>query len=481
MTLTQGTPSPSIPLSGSIARCNSFFRDPSGYVFTEKGQIRRMIRPLYFREFDHLEKSGLYKELVDWGLLIPHTLLDRSAEGITIAPQRVPLITYPSEWSFEALKGAALLHLKINVVAMDFNMILKDATAYNVQFIGSAPIFIDTLSFDFYKEDHPWDAFGQFCRHFIAPLLLMKYRSLDFNRVLTSFIDGIPVDMASSLLPKRTHLGLFIKSNIHMHAKSIRRNQEDSSSFKKTAKLSKKGLLNIFRYTSSFLEGLHYPKKQSEWGQYYDSTNYSEEAFKEKDNRVRSWIEEIQASRIWDAGGNDGHFSRSIAPGKELVVTSDIDPVAVDRSFMLSKEVGLGKNILSLLIDLANPTPSFGFTNTERTSFIERIRATSFDCSLALALIHHLCISNGLSFPMVAGLFASLSTHLIIEFVDRRDDRVERILGNMRGRRSLFDFYTRENFEKDFSSVFTIKDTLAIPQSFRVLYLMESKKLLPTI
>ena len=452
---------------------DSSFRDPSGCIFTKEGKFYRKIFPPYFKEFDHVEESGLYKDLTEKELLVPHKLIERSAESITIMPETIPFISYPSEWSFEALKEASLLHMKINTMAMNFGMILKDASAYNVQFVGSRPIFIDTLSFSFYKDGYPWDAFGQFCRHFIAPLLLMKYRSLDFNKILTSFLDGIPLEMASELLPKRTHFNVFIKTNIHLHSRIIRKNQD--ASVRKTIKLSRKKLLNIFDYTYSFLSDLKYSNKLSEWGNYYDSTNYTSRAFEEKNNTILSWLNEIRAHKIWDAGGNDGYFSRKVSSGREIIITSDIDPIAVDRSFVLNKDSRAPKNILSLLVDLTNPTPSFGFENKERISFLERIREFSLDCSLALALIHHLSISNNCSFGMISKMFSSVSKYLIIEFVDRKDPHCARVLENMGEKKHLFNFYNKDNFEKDFERVFFLRRVERIPGHFRTLYLMESK------
>ena len=175
------------------------FRDPSGYVFERKGEVYRAINASYFSVFEHLHTCGLYDKLVQANFLITHTLISESKKRIVIKPQRIPFVSYPCEWSFSMIKQAALLHLRINMLALEHNMLLKDASAYNVQFIGSQAVFIDTLSFAHYLEDKPWYAFGQFCRHFVAPLLLMKYKALDTNRWLTSAIDGIQLDLAARL------------------------------------------------------------------------------------------------------------------------------------------------------------------------------------------------------------------------------------------------------------------------------------------
>ena len=404
--------------------------------------------------------------------LVPYELIDRNSEQIDIKPVHLSLISHPSEWSFNALKDAALLQLDINTLALEHGMILKDASAYNVQFLGPCPIFIDTLSFDFYREGTPWYAFGQFCRHFLAPLLLMKYRSLDSNQMLNHFIDGVPLDLASRLLPWKTHFSPFIKSNIHLHAKAIEKGQRRR--VPSTATLSKKSLLNILRYTRSFLSDLEYDDSSSEWGDYYSFTNYSQEAFAFKERTIAMWVDEVRARKIWDVGGNDGHFSRNVSAGKKLVLATDLDPIAVDRSFIKNKRLG-EEGGFSLQVNILNPTPSFGFENREREGFLTRVKGLEIDCSFVLALIHHLCISNNCSFKMVAQLLRPLSRHIIIEFVDREDSWVERLLKNMGERRHLFDWYSKSNFEQAFGKCFAIQKRKQIPQTMRTLYLMTAK------
>ena len=440
------------------------FRDPCGQVFVKEGVLYRSIQSSYFKEFEHLEQSGLLSLLQERKLLVSHTVVERG-EKIILRPQPLPFISYPCEWSFSALKQAALLHLEISRVALEHGMILKDASGYNVQFVGSHPIFIDTPSFDLYKEGTPWQAYGQFCRHFMAPLLLMSYRSEELGKVLSLFMDGLPLDMASALLPLRSHLSPYIALNLHAHARSLLKNRKHSAP-RAQASLSRKGLENLLGHAKLFLEDLTPLRRETEWGDYYQFTNYSEESFSAKENVVAQWLERIGARRIWDVGGNDGHFSRKVAPGRELVISSDIDPVAVDKSFEKGGEV------LSLLVDILNPTPGIGFANQERTPFLERVQSAQLDGIMALALIHHLCISGSCSFEMIARLFSELAPHLIIEFVHREDSWVKRLLDNMGDRRWVFDFYRQDNFEKDFSRYFSIEEKERVSGAERTLYLM---------
>ena len=154
----------------------SSFRDPSGFVFAENGRVYRQINNGFAEHFDQFMSSGLYDVLVSKGYLVAHE--DVTASNIqrgpdcyrVIAPEIIPYIAYPYEWSFSQLQDAAMLTLRIQTVALQHGYILKDASAYNVQFKDGKPVFIDTLSFEPYVEGAPWVAYRQFCQHFLAPL-----------------------------------------------------------------------------------------------------------------------------------------------------------------------------------------------------------------------------------------------------------------------------------------------------------------------
>ena len=440
------------------------FRDPSGHISYIDGEICRIIRPSYFPEYVQLMQSGLYRQLVEREWLIPHHEVRRDQSEIVIRPTTLNFISYSSEWCFEALKRAALLHLQICLLSIDRNMILKDASAYNVQFINTRPIFIDTLSFTCYREGTPWFAFGQFCRHFIAPLLLMKYRSLALGRIAHSFIDGMPLDAASEMLPWRTWLSPFVLLNIHIHS---RKNSDHYRS--KDIRLSKKSLLNLINYVVLFLEKLTYGNQKSQWSNYREIMNYTSTAFSEKIGVVNRWLREVNAERIWDVGGNDGHITEQVSSDADLAINTDCDPIAIDRSFKKHQRM------LSLCVDLSNPAPAHGFANLEREAFIDRMKQAKIDCILILAVIHHLAMA-GYPFAMLAELFAQLTDYLLIEFVDRKDSYVAKMLKQTSNDSNFFAFYRRENFEREFQKSFAILKTHRVNGSLRTLYLMQMNR-----
>ena len=441
------------------------FRDPSGHIFTDQDKLYRQINPIYFQQFKYLIDSGLYNELTSREHLITHKELKKTEDQIIIQPKKIPFISYPTEWTFEAIKDAALLCLNMNLTALKYNMILKDASIYNIQFVGTKPIFIDTLSFDFYQKNKPWRAFGQFIRHFLCPLLLMKYKATDMSSLLVKFIDGIPLDITSCMLPIRTHFSPFIKTNIHMHSKALKHNGYNS----KNPELTKKSLINIIKYNISFIQSLTLKQKTS-WSDYYQKTNYDKQALDQKTKITKSFLEKINPQTVLDVGGNDGRFSKD----ENQVILCDSDHSSINRAFLENKKAD--RDILHILCDITNPTPAYGFSNQERYSFLDRIKEYNSDCILALALIHHLCISNNCSFDMVAKLFSSISEHLIIEFVDRSDSQVIRLLDNIREEQHLFDFYNHDNFKEAFLKYFNFESFKKIDNTHRTVYYMRRNK-----
>jgi len=447
------------------------FRDPSGFLFRQNGILYRQINKSYKEHYDFLMESGLYKELTDKHLLIPHKEASE-IQAVTddcykiIQPEEIRFISYPYGWCFSELKDAALTTLEIQKIALEHNMILKDASAYNIQFHQGKPILIDTLSFEKYEEGKPWIAYRQFCQHFLAPLSLMRYKDIRLNQLLKIYLDGIPLDLASKLLPKRTHLKFSLLTHIHLHAKTQDHYANKAVDLNKK-RISKFQLLALTDNIHSFIKNLHLPQIKTEWGEYTDNTNYTDEAHEDKKKIIEKFISETNPKSVWDLGANTGIFSNISAQKGIFTVSFDIDPIAVEKNYLRCKETG-EKNILPLISDLTNPAPSIGWENKERLSISER---GPVDLIMALALIHHLAISNNTPLEKIAECFSKLSKNLIIEWVPKEDSNAQRLL---RTREDIFKNYNQETFEKSFSKFFKIKERCEIKESKRVLYLMRN-------
>ena len=397
------------------------FRDPSGYVFIEEGVLKRRINPIYFNQYNFLKEKGLFKKLFASKSLVKHEELFTDEKEIVIQPEHIPFITYPYEWSFDQYKEAALLTLRIQKFCLDNDMSLKDASAFNVTFHMGKAIFIDSLSFDFYQENRPWRAYKQFVSHFLGPLVLARYHGAENLQLMSKFMDGIPIKMLSSMLPYKTKFNPLVYSNIHLLAKFEDKHNEDYQGKTNESSVSKKGQLNIVKSLYDFIKKLNL-KGKSEWGDYYGKINYSDNAFSQKSKLVNHWITKIKAKTLIDIGGNDGTFVRQIETPLEQALVCDIDNNAVDANFVkvkLNKE----KYITPFVLDVLNPSPSIGFNNKERDSFLNRVKSFKPDITMALALIHHMSLSGNIPFSMSASCSINIRTASAIRVLMARARR----------------------------------------------------------
>ncbi len=450
------------PVAGS-------FRDPSGFLFDRQGVLFRQVNASYQRDYDLLMESGLYDALVSEGLLVAHEEVaadEAAGPGAykVIRPERVPFISYPWEWCFSQLKAAALTTLRLQAIAMDHGMSLKDASAFNIQFHAGRPVFIDTLSFEAYQEGRPWVAYRQFCQHFLAPLALMSYSDHRLGRMLRTFLDGVPVDLTARLLPRRTWLRFGLATHIHLQALAEARLSPGGGSGG-AGRVSKRGLLGILDSLEGTVRKLHWNPGGTTWADYYTETNYSTEAWRDKQARVEQLVRSVDPETVWDLGSNTGVFSRIAATTAQQTISFDMDEAAVERNYLRCAEEG-DSRILPLILDLANPSPGLGWANRERPPLLERGRP---DLVLALALIHHLAIGNNLPFERIAEYLREVTSRLIIEFVPKSDSQVQRMLSS---RQDVFPNYRQDAFEEAFARHFEVRESIPLEDTERRLYLL---------
>ena len=456
------------------SKLKSSFRDPSGFLFMQEGKLYRQVNQCYQADYDLLMRSGLHDELVKSNKIIQHQEVEIPPAVPDLAyrvlqPVQVAFVSYPYEWSFSQLKDAALLTLSIQKTALEHGLTLKDASNYNIQFHHGKPVLIDSLSFEVYHEDQPWIAYRQFCQHFLAPLALMSFTDVRLHRLLRTYIDGIPLDLASRLLPWITRLNFGLLAHIHLHASAQKKYASATvpASLQDQRKgMSKAGLQGLIENLERTVKGLNWEPKGSEWSGYYDTTNYSQAAFEHKSQAVKDLLDRVRPTQVWDLGANTGYFSRIASKMGILTIAFDSDEASVERNYRAMREEN-DANLLPLVLDLTNPSPGTGWQNEERDSFIDRCPA---DMIMALALVHHLAISNNVPLPDLASFFARLGRWLMIEFVPKDDSQAQRLLAV---RKDIFPDYTKEGFEKAFSREFTFREIVPIEESRRTLYLME--------
>lgn len=471
----------------------SSFRDPRGFIFEQDGVLYRQVNESCRSSYEQLMGSGLYDELVEKQLLVPHAEVEAPRDGAMarprggavarprdgamarpgdgagafriLKPDLIPFISYPYEWSFSQLKAAALTVIRIQRIALKHGMTLRDSSAFNVQFVGSRPVFIDTLSFERYVEGRPWVGYRQFCQHFLAPLFVMAGRDPRLSVLSSRWIDGIPLDVARRLTPWRYRLKPGFLTHIWLHSKAQERFQDAASRRHASPRLSRASLVRILDSLKATIQRLSWNPEKTQWAHYYSKTNYSEEAMELKKRFVSSVINEIRPARAVDLGANTGEFSAIAARAGAYVVSTDVDHGAVDLCFRrVSAEKG--ENVLPLVVDLTSPTSAVGWMNEERASFLDRCSGKT-DLVLALALIHHLAIGNNVPLRNVVELLARMGTDAIVEFVDKNDSQVQRLLAS---REDIFDEYCETGFESALSGAFRIIRKQPLSGAHREMY-----------
>jgi hypothetical protein len=329
------------------------------------------------------------------------------------------------------------------------------------------PVFIDTLSFESYREGEPWVAYRQFCEHFLAPLLIMKYIDPRFIQLLRVYTDGIPLDITARMLPFHTKLNPRFLVHIHLHARS-KSHYAGKAIEKRAKKFSKFAMLGFIDSLEGLIKNLTLVSKQTEWADYYSDTNYSAEAHDEKKRLVRQFLETLGPKSVWDLGANNGTFSHLASDKGISTISFDIDPACVEKSYLKVREDN-EESILPLLMDLTNPSPDLGWDGAERDSLAAR---GPCDTLMALALIHHLAISNNLPLIRIASFFRRICHSLIIEWIPKDDSQVQRLLDP---REDIFSDYTIECFEDSFKHYFDVIEFAQIRESNRILYLMKGR------
>ncbi len=453
----------------------SFSRDPSGGLFIHGGDIFRWIDASYQKHYEHLLSCGLYDRLTQRGWIISHEEVSDPTprEGIykVIKPLKIPFVSYPYEWCFSQLKDAALLTLDLQLEALSHGMSLKDASAYNVQFLKGKPVFIDTLSFETISPGAPWKAYGQFCRHFLAPLALMSLSDVHLGGLARNYLDGIPLDMASALLPRWSYLRPGLLAHLHLHARAERRfvNRRPHQALLK-ADQGGEAMSLFISHVEKTVRGLDLKLPAEGWSKYYETrSHYLGAASQGKDAFVEQALKDLRPASVWDLGANTGHFSRMAGRMGATVICFDADPACVEITYRQARKEQ-DSSLLPLLLDLSNPSPSLGWQLQERNSLAQRGPA---DMILALALVHHLALTYRIPLRHIAEGLAQFGDNLLIEFVPKDDPAASTLLHSASSD-DLPD-YTQSHFEEAFGAFFNVRMKTALPDSQRSLFLLQRR------
>jgi ribosomal protein L11 methylase PrmA len=430
-----------------VNRDAASFRDPSGQVYHRDGRVLRTITARAAPHYEHVRDAGLLRRWTERGWLIETCEVpvpaDLAAPDIRYVVEHapIPFVSYPYEWPFGALKAAALLHLDLQIDALDHGVQLSDASAYNVQFDGARPVFIDLLSFRRYEPGEYWMGHRQFCEQFLNPLLLRALVGIPHNAWFRGALEGITAGEINALLPTRRKLSLNVLTHISavawLGARAMRRQSKRQKPRRPLPRASYAGMLHQLRAWIARLEPLGH--RQTTWSDYETTHTYAGEERGKKQAFVARFVRSTKPAMLWDFGCNTGEYAElALTEGAARVIGFEADHGALDRAFARASERQAA--FLPLYMDAANPSPGQGWNQQERRGLAARAPA---DALLALAFTHHLAIGRNVPLDDVAAWLTALAPRGVVEFVPKADPTVQLMLSS---REDVFDDYCEEAF-----------------------------------
>ncbi|MGH7949543.1 MAG: hypothetical protein ACREQF_09985 [Candidatus Binataceae bacterium] len=453
-------------------------RDPEGVVLVEPQRVLRAVKAPAAERLDSAALAKFLERLSSDRIAVATRKLpvsdwpDRaSLPSETVAvyehSPKVPFVSYPYEWPFTLLKRAALAQLDLQVRCLEAGFILKDASAYNTQFIAGRPLFVDVLSIETYKTGEPWIAYGQFCRHFLNPLLVQARAGVEFQPLLKWYVDGVEPRVAAQLLPLWRRFTppalVHVTAQDYLGRGAESANGLGSAPPRTSAAFNVAALLRLANSLRRAIERLDWTPPSGVWTKYDLDDGYAPAAAAAKRSFVAEVAAQTNPTLVLDLGANVGAISKLAAGDGRTVVAMDRDHACVEQMARRSSD-----QLLPLVMDLLNPSTDQGFAGRERKGLAARGPA---DLLLALALIHHLALSAGLALDTIIRWMGSLTRFAVLEFVPAEDPRAAAFIAR-RGEPN--GPYSRDAFEAVLSRRGRIHHSLTLPDSLRSLYFGES-------
>jgi len=456
------------------------FRDRHGRVFYGRDTVFRALSSEALQEWEALSATRFFRRFMEDGRIVG----TRRVDGVEFAGlcgqdwaaflehERIPFVTYPYEWSFSMLKEAALLQLDLLAAALEEGMILKDATPYNIQWVGSRPVFIDIPSFKRLERGETWIGYPQFCQLFLYPLLLQAYKGIPFHPWLRGSIDGITPECCNRLMSLRDLVRPGVLKDVYLQSKL--QGGFNDTSWDVRGELFEAGFSTAMiqanvRRLRKLIGRLTWKCRRSQWSDYSENNSYTDVDRDVKEAFVRDAARSRRRRLVWDLGCNTGVYSQIAAENADYVVAMDADHMAVDRLYRDLRQ-HQSNSVLPLVNNLADPSPNIGWRNLERKRLPERGQP---ELALCLALIHHTTISANIPVGDFVDWLAGLGTELVIEFVTKDDPMVKKLLRN---KEDQYHDYTLDFFESRLSRVFDVQRRQVLGCGTRVLYFARSRR-----
>lgn len=428
----------------------------------------------------------------------PHPDLDYE---MVLEHERIPFVTFPHEWSPSMFKEAALLHIALYERLSEHGLTLKDWHPHNILFAGTRPVFVDFTSIIPIDElpNQPylqsgatpsgmgerWDATSKavhemyrlmFEPYFGLPLVMMHRGQ---HAAARRRIYETTLNAAETVITRREVFGsdTIGRMRYEVDERLLRLALMESDPRKE----------KFFRRLRRMVASRHAAHRGSAYSTYYEDKNEAfsatpSTAWTSKQHGVHGALEKLKPATVLDLGSNTGWFSMLAARLGSSVVAVDLDEGSIDRLFGDARRQGF--DILPLVANLTQPLPPLQprtYENEPSLSLIgdglplvsapnDRLQC---DMVLALALVHHLTLGQGLTFAAVAAILSGLATrYLCVEFVELDDAMITgepTFFPAWNADHARFDWYTRENFVEALKVHFKTVETVASHPGTRTL------------
>lgn len=458
----------------SVQQDPGSFRDPLSRVFVGPDAVVRAFTDAGKADLDAVWQKKSVQAALASGDLISSTMVEPSSAGLAgpwaaaMTHPRVPFISYPYEWTFSMLRDAALLQLRLTRAALADGVGLKDATPYNVQFIGSRPQFIDAGSFEVRRKSDPWYGYRQFCEMFLYPLMLQSYLGVGFQPFVRGAVNGISPDTMRKLLPASLrHPRKGRLTHVVLHAAAQSRFADSDTDVKKEAAkagMSAAVLDATLRKLEKLVGSLTLGDRKSTWSEYTERAHYTENSLDEKERFVRDAVAWSPRRLVFDIGCNDGRFSHIASAHTDHVVAMDADPLVVDRLYNSLRSQG-NEKILPLYVDMSDSGGGIGWRGRERPGVFDRGQP---DIVLYLAVIHHVAITFNIPVSAQLDMLADLSPEIVIEMPHADDPMVRKLLTNKR--EGIHSDFTLDEFERLLNERFTVRSRMLLSSGTRTIF-----------
>ena len=451
------------------------FRDPTGTVFKDKKRIIRQIKNDEKEFYQKLFDQNWYKKLVSEKKIQSTNIINEIDSNLKINEDIINENYFLTEHKFfdfpifvhemcsEQLYESALLTINIAIEAFHHKIILKDASAWNIVFDGPRPTFIDITSFEQWRGETLWFAYGQFCRHFIIPLILSKKLNLKISDLFLVNREGINPESAYDMLGTKAFFNFISLETVVLPKIFSKKKTKYTKSEKK---FNNKIFLKTLERLKKYVENLKPNKLTSIWSNYEDDRSHY--SFNDLSIKKSSLEKIFQKSNglVLDLGCNIGEYSKLATYNGLKVISTDFDEGCLNE---LQSSLKF-ENISVCKLNIAQPSPSIGWRNQEHLSFLERSYG-NFHLVLCLGLLHHLLVSERIPLNYIIDLISNISQkYAVIEYIDKND---KKFLDISKFNRELYEYFNIDFFEKSLKDKFVVLEKITLKIAKRTLYFLK--------